>query len=239
MSGNTSVGDGYEPPADLKERMAKSYDRLAPTYNSWTYSHLSPRLVWLQKLLDGISSSFADNDARPYSILELGAGAGLPTTKAILESAEDVHVYANDLSPAQLKLLERNLGQLQDRITLKPGDMLALDFEPNSLAAVVGMYSIIHLPISEQEALLQKIGKWLRPGGMLLANFGTEESKGLTVERWLGVDSAWVYWASLGVKGTLKAISAAKLEVLEHEKVSGGNVDADFVWILAQKPVTA
>jgi len=220
-----------ESPADLKERLAASYDRIAPTYQKWTDKNSNPRLQMLQKLLDRLP---ADS---PLTILELGAGAGLPTTEAILEHRNDIEVRANDLSPVQLGLLEKNLTQYKDRLTLLPGDMLSLEHEQNSLAGVVGMYSIIHLPAGEQVQLLQKISNWLRPGGLLLANFSVQETEGTTVENWLDVDQAWMYWAGLGVKGTLDAISQMNLNVVEKEIVSGEGVDADFLWVLASKPL--
>lgn len=230
--------DKYEPPSDLKARLAASYDALAPTYNAWTYKHPSPRLAWLKKLLEGLPA--IDNQQKSRQILELGAGAGLPTTQAILEHDSTTHVLANDLSPVQLGLLEENLRQYKDRITLQPGDMLSLEYEPESLAAVVGMYSVIHLPQAEQVQLLRKIHGWLQPGGLFLANFGVEDKKEIVADKWLEVDSAWTYWAGLGVQGTLDALADASLQVIEKDIVDGrdqnGNrVDADFIWVLCQK----
>lgn len=234
-----SDSESYKAPTDLKARLAESYDRLAPTYNSWTYKHDSPRLTWLAKLLTQVPTASphlaGDKSAAVPYILELGAGAGLPTTEAILAHKDNFHVLANELSPVQLGLLESNLSQHKDRLTPLLGDMLSLMIEPASLSGVVGMYSIIHLPKAEQVELLHKINTWLVPGGLLLANFSVEDQKEIVAEEWLGVEGAWTYWAGLGVEGTITAIADAQLELLEHEVVDGKGVDADFVWILAKK----
>jgi cyclopropane fatty-acyl-phospholipid synthase-like methyltransferase len=228
------VKDNYTPPNDLKARLAASYDRLAPTYNTWTSSLPSPRLKWLQEMLKHLTIA---DETQSTNILELGAGAGLPTTKAILDYSPTCHVLANDLSPVQLSLLQSNLSDYKDRITSLPGDMLTLDPAPGSLAAVVGMYSIIHLPQAEQAEMMRKISTWLKPGGLMLANFATENKSEMVMEEWLGVKDAWVYWSGLGVDGTIEAIATATLEIVEHEVISGDGVDADFLWILARKPL--
>jgi cyclopropane fatty-acyl-phospholipid synthase-like methyltransferase len=227
----------YEPPKNLKARIAQTYDMLAHTYNEWTLKHASPRIIWLRKALDKMSqpTHIKNQDQPGTQVLELGAGAGIPTTKAILDHDANIYVVANDLSKVQLSLLQTNLASYDQRITLLPGDMLSLSPAAGSLSAVIAMYSIIHLPQEEQKTLLKKISTWLRPGGVFLANFGVEEAKENVLENWLKKD-AWVYWSGLGIKGTIEACEKADLRVLEQEVISGNGVDADFLWLLAQKP---
>ena len=220
----------YQPPEDLKSRLAASYDIIAPEYNSWTVKHSSgPRLTWLNKLLSQLPSSLA----KKIEILELGAGAGLPTTKAILDHSPDIHVLANDLSSHQLSLLKSNLSDYADRITTLESDMLSLSPTPDTLAAVVGMYSIIHLPRAEQSLLISRIHSWLRPGGVLLANFAETASEEHVHENWMG-KGGWMYWSGWGVDKTKEVIEENGFEILESEVVSDV-VDANFWWVLARK----
>lgn len=86
--------------------------------------------------------------------------------------------------------------------------MAALSFPDGSFDAVLGFYSIIHLPCAEQTELLQKIARWLKPGGYLLANFAAEEMESLAIEVGLEVVVANV----------------------EHDIV-----DASFLWLIAKK----
>jgi SAM-dependent methyltransferase len=232
------MAETYSPPEDLKARLAASYDALAPEYNKWTLGNDNPRVAWLSKLLSKLPQSAASDSSTssPPQILELGAGAGIPTTKAILDHDQYVQVHANDISAGQLDLLRKNLAGYTDRLHVHHGDMLSINLEPASLDAVVGMYSIIHLPQDEQVQLLEKISTWLRPGGVFLANFSQQEAKETVAEEWLKVDKAWVYWASLGEKGSIDAVKKAGLEILENAVSDGKGVDADFVWILARKP---
>jgi ubiquinone/menaquinone biosynthesis C-methylase UbiE len=159
---STQQGQAYQQPENLKSRLATSYNIIAPIYNAWTVKHADTRLTWLDKLLRHLPAQ-TDGEIR---VLELGAGAGLPTAKALLVHNPNVHVIANDLSSHQLQLLQQNLSAYADRITAIEGDMFTLTTPPSSLTAVIGMYSLIHLPRQEQTQLLGKISTWLQPGGV-------------------------------------------------------------------------
>ena len=220
----------YQPPEDLKSRLAASYDIVAPEYNSWTVKHSSGlRLTWLNKLLSQLPSSLT----KKTEILELGAGAGLPTTKAILDHSHDIHVLANDLSSHQLSLLQANLSDYADRITTLESDMVSLSPSAHTLTAVVGMYSLIHLPRAEQSLLISRIHSWLRPGGLLLANFAEAVSEEQINENWMG-EGGWMYWSGWGVDKTKEVIEENGFEIIESEVVRDV-VDANFWWVLARK----
>lgn len=219
----------YEPPKDLKSRLANSYNSIAPEYNAWTVKHSTgPRMTWLGKLFCQLPKH-----NEKLEILELGAGAGIPTTKALLDHGPNVHVHANDLSSHQLELLKSNLAEYQDRITTLEGDMLSLTPATGTLTAVAGMYCIIHLPRDEQSLLISKIHDWLKPGGLLLANFTEEGAKEVINEKWMG-DGGWMYWSGWGAEKTREVIKASGFEILESEVVHD-KVDANFLWVLARR----
>jgi SAM-dependent methyltransferase len=167
-------------------------------------------------------------------VLELGCGHGLPVTQKLL-SHPNFSVIANDLSSAQLALARTNLQpDPPSRLTLLEGDMLALDFPPASLDAVIAMYSIIHLPRAEQVEMLGKIVTWLKPGGWVLANFAAVELEGREVQNWLKEEKGWMFWSSWGSEGTLEKVREVGLEVVVQETVEDV-VDVAFLWILARK----
>ncbi|KAK7426230.1 hypothetical protein QQZ08_007260 [Neonectria magnoliae] len=218
-------------PADLKSRLKASYNAIAPRYNEWTIPHSATRLRYLDQLLGRLPST-------PVSVLELGCGYGVPVTEKLLSHA-NFSVTANDLSSAQLALARARLlpdppGPAHGRLTLLEGDMLALDFPPATFDAIVGMYSIIHLPRAEQVEMLSKMATWLKPGGWALANFGAEELAGREVQNWLDEEKGWMFWSSWGSEGTLDKVREAGLEVVMREVVED-TVDAPFLWILARK----
>ncbi|KAF2807188.1 methyltransferase [Mytilinidion resinicola] len=228
----------YDPPADLKSRMKASYDAIAPKYNEWTVSHSATRLRYLDQLLSRLPTT--TSPSAPVSVLELGAGCGLPVTQKLLAHA-NLSVTANDISSAQLSIARANLlpddppGPAHGRLTLLDGDMLALDFAPAVFDAVVGMYSIIHLPRAEQVEMLRKIVAWLKPGGWLLANFAADEFAGAEAQNWLEEEKGWMFWSGWGSEGTLEKVREAGLEVVVRETVEDLPDEKFFLWILAKK----
>ena len=113
--------------------------------------------------------------------------------------------------------------------------MLALDFATGSLDAVVGMYSIIHLPRVEQVEMLTKISTWLKPGGWFLANFGAEDTAGKEAKNWLMEEQGWMFWSGWGVEGTVEKVKEAGLEVLVRDVLNDVRDGARFLWVLARK----
>lgn len=234
-----------KPPADVKSRIKESYDAIADTYNKWTEQHSDVRLRYLEKFIAHLPSApsttaTADpgSKAPAINILELGCGAGLPATK-LLCGIPGAQVTANDLSTRQVALGRANaLTWKLDAscsVNFVEGDMMdrtVVDFPPGSLDGVVALYSIIHLPRDEQAEMLARIGKWLKPGGILLANFSDEETEGVVMEQWLG-EKDWMFWSGWG-EGIVGKVEGEGMEVLVRA-LEDESVDVKFLWLLARK----
>lgn len=214
---------------DLKHRLKKSYDLIATKYNAWTIPNSHQRLNYLDKLLRLLSNRATS----PISILELGCGCGIPVTQRLLDH-DNFHVTANDLSTAQIDAARENLQSYAARLDLIQGDMYALNFASDSFDAVIGMYSLIHLPREEQAIILHKIAAWLKVGGYLLANFSGEATEGIVMENWL-VEKGWVYWSGYGSKETVEKVRETGLQVVINQ-IEEDAVDASFLWLIAEKP---
>jgi ubiquinone/menaquinone biosynthesis C-methylase UbiE len=227
-------------PKDLKARMKASYDAIAEHYNNnFTRDHDPIRLKYTTLLLDHLSKTPSTvGSSQPIQVLELGFGAGSPGTELLLDnSSPQIRVTGNDISTTQLDLAKRNLSSYIEhgKLELTQGDMLALSFEPGTLMAILGFYSIIHLPRTQQTLMLSKVATWLKPGGFLLANFSEEDMESGTMEKWLDQDKGWMFWSGWGVEGSVRMVKEAGLQVLVEEIVPDV-VDANFLWILAKKP---
>lgn len=225
-----------EPPADLKERIKASYDVIASTYNIWTASHNEVRLHFLNKLI-ALLPSRNDTPSSGLTALELGCGAGHPSTATLL-SAGIAHLTGNDLSSTQLDLARANFPSETDsgRVTWVQGDMMSLSFSPASFDVIVALYSVIHLPREEQKVLMERVVGWLRPGGMFLVNFATEEIEGTAEEGWLGREEAWMYWSGWGRERTMEMVRGLEgVKVVVEEQSKGGRTDAEFLWVIGRK----
>lgn len=224
-----------DQPADYKDRLKASYDAIAVEYNAWTEErHHHIRLKYLDELLDRVPKlgAASSRDASNAAVLELGAGAGKPFLYELLaRTAPQVTATANDLSDTQIGLARVNLEGFAGRVMCQAGDMMALDFSPGSLTAVVALYSLIHLAREEQAAMLVKISGWLEPGGVLVATFNLGD-EAVVYEHWLH-EKGWMYWSGLGVEGTKKKLAEVGLKVEKAE--IEGDEEEKFLWIIARK----
>jgi ubiquinone/menaquinone biosynthesis C-methylase UbiE len=218
-------------PENMKARLKESYDIIASKYNDFTRDHDAVRFTYLNKFLSHLKTNTKQN----ASVLELGCGAGVPVTKTLLEHSEPtIHVTGNDLSTTQLDLARQNLSEHSDRLKLVQGDMTGLDIPEQSLDGVVGFWSVIHLPREEQTDLVKNIHRWLKPGGLFLANFSQEEAPVAINKTWLKEEKGWMFWSGWGGEKSAKMVEDAGFEILVNE-ITNDVKDASFLWILARK----
>jgi ubiquinone/menaquinone biosynthesis C-methylase UbiE len=218
----------------LKENIKKAYDNVAVKYGEWTKSSYPTRVEYLQKLLAYLPPSPVEK-----SVLELGCGSGQPCT-AILASKPGMKVTANDISSVQLALAKEHLPSTN--VSLIEGDMMELSFEDNSFDAVIGMYSILHLPKEEQVTMLKRIHKWLKPGALFLASFAAGlEGEDLVDKNWLDGTDGEMFWSGWGEERTCEIISSIGFELIlrevvaEVEEEKGEGREIPFLWVLAKK----
>ena len=163
-------------PQDL---VASSYDAIAERYAAWTGEALSgARARYVEVLQEQIPPGAA--------VLDLGCGTGVPIARAL---AVRYRVTGVDGSAHSIELARQNV---PEAIFLQ-ADMTQVAFPPESFAAVMSSYAIIHVPRTEHAALLQRIADWLQPGGLLIATMGATESEG-TEEDWLGAPMYWSHF---------------------------------------------
>ena len=96
-------------------------------------------------------------------LLDLGCGAGLPTTAHL---ARRFTVTGVDISPRQIERARINVPDA----TFINADMTEVELPASSFDAVVAFYSIVHVPRYQHAALLRSVATWLRPGGLLAAS---------------------------------------------------------------------
>jgi SAM-dependent methyltransferase len=223
-------------PKALKTLVTNTYNAIASKYLTWTEPSHSIRVSYLQQLLPHLAD-------KPHAkVLELGCGAGVPTTQ-ILASQPNITVTANDISSAQIALAAKNLVSSTNLVTLVDGDMMDLAFTDGAFDAVVAMYSLVHLPKDEQPVLLQRISKWLKKGGWLLVNFGAGADDGSMVSNWLGEKDAGMFWSGWGAERTCALVREAGMEIrvrdvvaqVEEDGGEKGEREVPFLWILAEK----
>ena len=200
----------------MKDKVEAGYDAIAEHYLAWSAQIADdPRA----RYLDELDRRLDDNAA----VLELGCGAGVPSTR---ELAERHDVLGVDLSQQQLDLARASVPGAR----FEKADMTALDFPDGQFDAVAAFYSILHVPRAEQPALIANIARWLKPGGLFLASLGVGTPD--VTENWLGVE---MFFGS-NTPARNRELLAEHLEIVIDDLVTMHEPDpATFHWVLARK----
>jgi 2-polyprenyl-3-methyl-5-hydroxy-6-metoxy-1,4-benzoquinol methylase len=204
-----------DPPKDVVRR---GYDALSYRYRG---DDEEPERygTWLAQLRERVPAGGA--------VLDLGCGCGVPLARDL--AAGGYAVTGVDLSAVQVGRARR----LVPTATFLHADATEVEFPASSFDAVVSLYLLIHLPLDEQPPLLGRIGRWLRPGGWLLATTGHRAWTG-TEDHWLGGDTPM--WWSHADEATYRTwIGQAGLSVVAHAVVPEGDGTHALFW--ARRPV--
>jgi 2-polyprenyl-3-methyl-5-hydroxy-6-metoxy-1,4-benzoquinol methylase len=167
---------GREP--DPREIVRRGYDALSHRYRADDAGQ-GHYAAWLTTLRRRVPAGGA--------VLDLCCGAGVPVARDL--AAEGLAVTGVDISQVQIRRARR----LVPSGSFLHADVTRVQFPAGSFDAVVCLYTLIHLPLDEQPALMGRIAGWLRPGGWLLATTGQRAWTG-TEDGWLG-GSATMWWS--------------------------------------------
>ncbi len=135
------------------------YDAVAAAY-AGRFSDELDHKPFDRELLDG----FARRLAGAGPVVDLGCGPGQITAYL---AGRGVEMSGIDLSQG---MVDQARAQHPD-IPFRTGDMRALPFEDESLAALVAFYSIIHIPRPQISDVLTEARRVLKPDGLLLMSF--------------------------------------------------------------------
>jgi SAM-dependent methyltransferase len=202
---------------DPKTTVRRGYDLVSQTYRADDADEgkYSEWLDLLEKRVDAGSS-----------VLDLGCGCGVPVARRL---ARRYDVTGIDLSPVQV---ERARG-LVPSARFICADMTTMRFSRESFSAIVCLYALIHVPLSEQPALLTNVRRWLRPGGVFLATVGHKAWTGLEKD-WLGVRGADMWWSHADAETYRRWLDEAALDIERETFVPEGTGGHTFV--LASRP---
>jgi SAM-dependent methyltransferase len=204
--------------------VSDGYDRIAERYADWAactvVDKARPRYVSLifDRLPDGAA------------VLELGCGGGGPTTRQL---AERFCLTGVDISARQIELARQHVPQA----TFLHADMIELELPLASFDAVVALYTLTHLPQGKLPSVLERIGTWLRPGGLFVATMGTHSDPGTVEPNWLG---APMYFSGYGVEESMGFVERAGLaiESAQVEAILEDCESVEFLWVVAKRRAT-
>lgn len=208
-----------------QELVEKGYDRVAEQYLATKDPDDPIALSALEEMVRELPSG--------APVLDLGCGAGIPETRWL--AGRDFAVTGVDLSERRLDLA-RNL---VPEATFPKADMTDLEFGPGNFDAIVAFHSIIHVPREEHPVLLEKIHRWLKPGGLFLAT--------LTVTDFEGEDGDWegwgapMRWSHYDAETNVTMLRQSGFQILKAEPRTGdgtGDAGETWLWTLARKSLS-
>lgn len=192
------------------------YERAAGRYDEWSAGRPDIRERFVPRLLEGLPGD--------GWLVDLGCGGGLGLRHAVGHR----RVLGVDLARAPLALARSRHPHAQ----FVQGDLRSVAFRPGSLAAVMCLFALFHVPREAHAGVLRRIASWLRPGaGRLLVTAGARDNPGGVDPSWLGVP---MYWSSFGPDRFLALVRTAGLEPEVAEVVDEG--DERHLWVIARRP---
>jgi SAM-dependent methyltransferase len=203
--------------ARQRELVRRGYDAVSLAYRSddgeaasSSAEDISGYAGWVSELV-GLLPATA-------TVVDLGCGAGVPATREL--AGHGLRVLGVDFSAVQLARARR----LVPAASLVRADMTALWLRPASVDAVVSFYALIHVPLTDQQALFPRIRDWLRPGGYFLAITGAQRLTG--TERYLGTE---MFWDQADTGTYLRWLRAARLVPVWHRYIPEGNTGHSLI----------
>ena len=154
------------------------------------------------------------------NLLELGCGDGMPVAELLSRHFAYTGI---DASAVQVAAAQQNVPHASFLVA----DMTSLDYPENTFAAVVALYSIIHVPVSEQKNLLTSIHHWLQPGGYFLSTLGSTA--------WTGTENDWIekgttmYWSHTDAKTYHRWCVEIGFTILREEFIKEGEGGHTFL----------
>jgi SAM-dependent methyltransferase len=202
-----------------KAVVSSGYDAIADEFVDWSMKVVDP-------VRDRLFGDFVALLQTGATVLDIGCGAGIPWTRAL---ADRFDVTGIDISPRQIEAARGNVPSA----TFIEGDVSSASLEEGSFDGAIAFYSIAHLPVDEHRPLFDRLARWLRPGGVLLASVPVAESAGWTGD-WLATT---MFFASLGADAYLVLLRDLRFELLAVEETTAEEPEgpARFLWVFARR----
>lgn len=187
-------------PRDLQPKaiVRRGYDQISTAYRDDLGTEKMGYRGWLARyLLPRLAPS-----AR---VLDLGCGNGVPATQILAERHQVIGVDISDVQVGRARRLVPAASFLR-------ADIADLDYPSSSFEAIVSFFALIHIPVEEQPAIIQRIGRWLKPDGLFLATVGHD-----ALTRTGDFHGARMYWSQADASTYCGWLAAAGIDVVDRE----------------------
>jgi ubiquinone/menaquinone biosynthesis C-methylase UbiE len=207
-------------------KIEKLYDTVAKEYAE-TFSGEHEKKPKDQEILLRFSREIGDR--RP--VWDFGCGPG-QTTEYLKRLG--IEISGLDLSE---KILEQ--GRINHpEIHFRKGNVLELEFDKDSIAGVVALYTIVHFTEEQVGMACREVFRVLQPGGIFLFTYHIGEET-IHVEEFLGkkIDIDFMFFTTDFISSCLKKSGFEIIDIIEREPYPGVEYESRRAYVFAKKPV--
>jgi ubiquinone/menaquinone biosynthesis C-methylase UbiE len=202
------------------------YDAVAQEYSE-TFSGEHEKKPKDQEILHRFSQEIGDR--RP--VWDFGCGPG-QTAKYLKNLG--IEISGLDLSE---KILEQ-ARTIHPEIHFRKGNILALEFENDSIAGIVAFYAIVHFTKEQVWIAFREIYRILQPGGIFLLTYHIGGDT-IHLDEFLGkkIDIDFMFFTTDFILSCLKDTGFEKIEIIEREPYQGLEYESRRAYVFAIKPL--
>jgi len=139
-----------------------------------------------------------------------------------------------------LDLSEKILEEARTRhpgIHFRKGNILALEFEKDSIAGVVAFYAIVHFTEEQVDLAFREVFRVLQPGGLFLFTYHVGEET-IHLDEFLGkkIDLDFMLFTTDFISNCLQDRGFEKIAVIERDPYLGVEFESRRAYVFAIKP---
>jgi ubiquinone/menaquinone biosynthesis C-methylase UbiE len=207
-------------------KIERMYDTIAREYSE-TFSGEHEKKPKDQEILHRFSQEIGDR--RP--VWDFGCGPG-QTTEYLKNLG--IEISGLDLSEKILEQARIN----HPEIHFRKGNILKLEFENDSIAAVVSFYAIVHFTEEQVRIAFREVFRVLQPGGIFLFTYHIGADT-IYIEEFLGkkISINFKFFPTDFIYSCLKRSGFGKLDIIEREPYPGVEYASRRAYAFATKPV--
>lgn len=212
---------------------------------------MEEKLDKITKLYNSVSKEYAD----AFS----GEHEKKPMDREILyrfsrEVGNENPVWDLGCGPGQTTNYLRNLGiqasgldmsgQMLDQarrrhpdIHFQQGNILALEFEDSSIAAILSFYAMVHFTKDQVDKAFREIHRVLRPNGLFLFTYHVGEET-IRISEFLGkqIDMDFMFFTTDFITGCLTDCGFKQIDTIERDPYPGVEYHSRRAYLFATKP---
>ena len=212
---------------------------------------MEERLDKITKLYDSVSKEYADafsgeHEKKPMDreilyrfsrevgnenpVWDLGCGPGQTTN----------HLRNLGIQASGLDISGQMLDQARRRhpdIHFQQGNILALEFEDSSIAAILSFYAMVHFTKDQVGKAFREIHRVLRPNGLFLFTYHVGEET-ICISEFLGkqIDMDFMFFTTDFITGCLADCGFKQIDTIERDPYPGVEYQSRRAYLFATKP---